>query len=90
MLKPIKTKICNHEFGAPFNWDASVRGECIPLPVYHDKGNSTFYSYWELTDEERKRIADGAHIILGVVGNGHPPVSVNVSNEVIKEWKDDE
>ena len=88
MLKPIKTKICNFEFGVPANWDSDVRGECIPLPVYRDKSSSTNYSFWELTDEDRKRIADGAHIILGVVGNGHPPVSINVSNEVIKE-KDD-
>jgi len=88
MLKPIRTKLCNFEFGAPLNWDSDVQGECIPLPVYRDKANSTCYSFWELSDEERKRIAAGAHIILGVVGNGHPPVSINVSNEVIKEVGD--
>lgn len=31
-------------------------------------------SRWELTDEDRQRIAAGGSVYLSVMGRGHPPV----------------
>lgn len=38
-------------------------------------------SVWQLTDDERAAIADGANVSLVVWGTGHPPVSLAVTDE---------
>ena len=40
-----------------------------------------FISVWELTDEERQQIADGAYVALQVIGQGLPPVALWVVAE---------
>jgi hypothetical protein len=44
-------------------------------------GVNVIYSVWEPSDEERKAIANGANIELGIVGEPIPPVSVNVTDQ---------
>lgn len=44
-------------------------------------GHATIASVWELTDEEREAIANGANIELMVWGLGTPPVSLAVTHE---------
>ena len=37
-----------------------------------------FVSDWELTDEDREKVANGAKIELWVIGTQHPPVSLQI------------
>jgi hypothetical protein len=47
---------------------------CGDLPVMH--AGTVIVSCWELTDEDRQRIADGGKIWLAIYGGIHPPVSL--------------
>lgn len=38
-------------------------------------------SVWELTDDERRKVADGQNICLTVIGTGTPPVQIQVTPE---------
>lgn len=44
-------------------------------------GSHIVASTWELSDEERAAIADGANIYLEVWGHGHPPVAISITSE---------
>ena len=44
-------------------------------------GNPAIQSVWELDDYERVKIAAGANIKLTVVGTGHPPVRMQITEE---------
>ena len=62
--------------------------EYIPLPAYRDdEGKVT--SVWELTDEERQLIADGAKVCtcLSTFGHSIQPQSVWISQVADKEEK---
>lgn len=41
----------------------------------------TLRSVWELTDDERQRVAAGANVYLVVWGTGTPPVAMGVTSE---------
>lgn len=43
-------------------------------------GDTTLASTWELTDEERERIAAGENVELVVFGTSHPPVLLRLTN----------
>jgi hypothetical protein len=49
------------------------------VQVQHETGVPRISSVWELTDEERRAIADGFNIELTVYG-GQPPVAMRVVN----------
>ncbi len=55
--------------------------DCADLHVLRTtiSGMPAIQSAWQLDDEERKAISDGRDIILTVIGNGQPPVALNVS-----------
>lgn len=61
--------------------------QCGSLPYRRGQyeGYNTFESVWRPTDEERKAVAEGADIMLTVVGDGHPPVSIQVWDPVPPE-----
>lgn len=42
----------------------------------------TITSVWELTDEERKKIAEGGTIELIIWAAGHPPVALEVGPSI--------
>lgn len=44
-----------------------------------DEGGPCIGSTWELSDEERRQIADGANVELVVFGISHPPVILRIS-----------
>lgn len=44
-------------------------------------GTPYIRSVWELTDEERRQVAEGHNICLVVVGMGTPPVQMQVTPE---------
>lgn len=43
-----------------------------------EDGLHLFQSVWELSADERARIADGENVMLTVFGQAHPPVHVAV------------
>lgn len=44
-------------------------------------GTPYIRSVWELTDDERQKVADGQNISLTVIGHGTPPVQMQVTPE---------
>lgn len=85
-MRQRKTPTTNHVFELPGgNEDNSLFAE-----VHLDQaGAPVITSVWELTNEERQKIADGGTIELHVWGRGTPPVvlSVGPSMEERKEHK---
>lgn len=45
-----------------------------------EDGGPAIGSTWQLTDEERAAIADGANVELLVFGTEHPPVTMRLSD----------
>lgn len=77
-LRPRRTHDSNFTFRLPGGTednDLWVKIEDRGVPGYQ-----RFVSTWELTDEQRQAIADGANIDLIVWGQGHPAVAVAVSH----------
>lgn len=70
----------NVALGAPEDWTAETHGQCGVLPVRREvlDGLPKMTSAWFPTAEEIQRLASGAPIYLGVVGSGHPVVSLGV------------
>ncbi len=66
--------------GAPRDWDPKAQGPCGGLPIRDEltTAGPAMTSAWLPTPEEITRIAAGAPIYLTVVGQGHPPVAMNV------------
>ncbi len=46
-------------------------------------GTPYIRSVWELTDDERRRVAEGHNISLTVIGEGTPPVQIRVTSELL-------
>lgn len=77
---PIKTSKFDGVYGAPKNLEGDIGG----LPYYREKDdyfNTTIiYSVWELDEEERKQILDGANILVGQMGEPIRPLSVQITD----------
>lgn len=54
--------------------------EVAPLAII--AGDGVMVSRWELTEEDRRRIAEGGSVYLHVCGRGHPPVMLTTELEV--------
>lgn len=74
-MTPFRHPTTNTTLEAPDDWDVEANGECIGLPI--TQSGSTMFSFWRPTWRERLRLLFGGHIRLGVVGRGHPPVSLD-------------
>jgi hypothetical protein len=59
--------------GAPSDWNHESDGICHTLEIV-DTPDGTMISAWEMTDAERKRIAEGAPLFLHIQGTKHPVV----------------
>jgi len=44
-------------------------------------GTPYIRSVWELTDDERRKVAEGQNICLVIIGTGTPPVILRVTPE---------
>jgi len=79
-MKAIEHPTTTRDLGAPQGWDQR-KLSCGSLPISdsHMAGVPCMYSYWQPTSEEIELIKQGAVIQLGVVGQGHPPVSMQVT-----------
>lgn len=75
-MEPIRTSKTTGIYGAPKGLEDTVGG----LPYYREEndGFPMVYSVWTLTDAERAIIANGGNIVLGIMGEPIPPVSLNV------------
>lgn len=69
----------NAVLGAPKGWD-QAEAPCNALPVTHVEidGIRQVVSFWRPTADELKAIANGALVMLWVVGNTMPPVALTV------------
>jgi len=66
--------------GAPPTWNRKIDGECGSLPVADlmSPSGPVMESAWLPNADEIERLIAGAPIILGVLGEGHPPVYLGV------------
>lgn len=80
-------KIRNHTraLGAPSNWDPERDGRCGVLHIRDEVHGRMpiMVSAWTPSELERARIAEGHPVILTVIGNAHPPVSIEVGHMVV-------
>lgn len=63
--------------------------ECVPLAITRavtPDGQQLVFSYWELSDEERKAIAAGAKVAFSCWGTTHPPVCIGVDGATGPVW----
>jgi hypothetical protein len=79
-MKPVEFPEMNTKFVAP---------GCGDLPVHMDGKN--IVSCWELTDEERQKIADGGNLWLMIVGMHQPPVLITTDFPIVDktEWPEE-
>lgn len=80
-MKPTLTRNAQFNFEKPKNWDANRHGSCGDLQVRVEpfaKETLEFFSTWKPSDEERKLIAEGGVIEIGICGRGQPPMQVGV------------
>jgi len=81
-MTPTKIEPCTRELGRPAG---TLEEDCSSLQIsdVHDPiwGN-VMRSAWVPSPEEREAIANGAPIILQIVGKCHPVVALNTG-----EWK---
>jgi hypothetical protein len=75
-LKPIQHDHCNVQIGP----GESRLESCEPLPACRVGEDNCWYTYWEPSEEDRRRIAAGGHVRLCVVGMRHPPVMLDTED----------
>lgn len=77
-MKPVRTAATNHGWGAPRGKEDSIG--MLPSVKRESSHGTVYYSTWELEPWERKAIAEGQNIELGVTWIGAmPPVSLSVT-----------
>ena len=78
----VKIKQANMALGQPDDWDAEEE-ECARLFVRKEtRGNlPVMLSAWKPSASELEALILGGSLILGVIGNSHPPVLMYVSPE---------
>jgi hypothetical protein len=74
-VKPRRTVYSNAVFSLP---GGNEDNDLWLMRDEHTDGSPLLRSCWVPTDEERKKIAEGANIELIVWGGGRPPVSMGV------------
>lgn len=84
-VRPRRTPSANKVFRLP----GGTEDNDLWVTVDEDgDGEVVIGSTWELDDDERKAIADGANIRLLVWGQGHPPVAVFTTTEPLGKGSD--
>jgi len=91
-MRPIRTRKTTGIYGAPVGLDESIGG----LPFWraqNEYGGTTVYSVWTFSEGERRALAEGANLVLGIVGmEPIPPVSLSLrggDDEWFSEVADD-
>jgi hypothetical protein len=79
-MKPVQTAETTENFAPPPGVTDGSIGD-LPCAIIDEGRGRTIYSVWELSDEERKAIANGWNVRLGVAWIGAmPPVSLGVTH----------
>jgi hypothetical protein len=80
-MEPVKTEGATFVYRGPTEGigDLWVRRE------QEEGGYPVIYSVWEPTEEERKLLAEGGRVELGIVGEPIPPVSMAVHSKEASE-----
>lgn len=77
-MRPIRTRKTIGIYGAPIGQEDSIGG----LPFWraqNEYGGTTVYSVWTFDENDRRAIAQGANLVLGIVGmEPIPPVSLSL------------
>lgn len=81
-MTPINTKHTNLILGAPQGWDVVKHGVCVGLPILKTE-DPYMYSWWKVSFKDRFKILFGRPIRLCIVGNAHPPIALQVTDDVI-------
>lgn len=80
-MRPVKTISTNHNFGPPRGKEGQIGDLPCEFPVRTEHGTFV-YAVYELSDEDRRAIANGYNIRLGIGWLGaFPPVSLGVTHE---------
>jgi hypothetical protein len=77
MPEPITTPKTTGIYGAPPGHEESIGG----LPYWratNEYGGTTVYSVWTFSEDERRAIAEGANLVLGILHEPIPPVSMSL------------
>jgi len=70
-VKALKHDFCN----------VALKGAgCEDLPAVRDAAQNQWFTYWEPSEEDRRRIAQGGHVRLCLRGDRHPPVSIDTED----------
>lgn len=79
-MRVIQTAETNHNFGPPRGKEGEIGNLPCAFPVETEHGIFT-YAVYEPTADERRAIAEGSNIRLGVgwIG-GFPPVSLGITH----------
>lgn len=80
-MRPIRTPQSNFTYLGP-------RPDIGDLPcerVTYEDGEHVVYAVYELSNEDRAAIADGANVKLGIWTEPIPPVSMHVTDEQTAE-----
>ena len=74
-MKPVRTPWTN----ALYKLEGGSDENDLPLEKNHDADeHEILLSTWELTNEERKAVADGKRIEVIIWGEEHPPIALRV------------
>ncbi len=78
----VRIKGSNTVYGTPDDWDKR-NGECANLFVRKEESEETtvMLSAWKPSALELEMLQNGGSVILGVLGSGHPPVLMYVSED---------
>lgn len=81
-MKPTVTRGATHNFQAPANWVPDSDGQCGDLQVraetFGERNIVELFSTWKPSDEERKLIAEGGVIEIGICSATQPVMQANV------------
>lgn len=79
-MRPIRTVETNHNFGPPRGKEGEIGDLPCAFPVETDHGPFV-YAVYELSDDDRKAIANGWNIRVGIGWLGaFPPISLGVTH----------
>ena len=75
-MQPVPFNGMNTVLRAPDNWDAELRGECVPLPVMRTEYGSCV-SAWRPDADDLAKLNEGGWIFMHVFsGATMPPIAV--------------
>lgn len=96
-MRPVEFTEQTTIFGPPENWDESVDGKCMNLPVgifpcEHRKGMVYAISMWLPSPKDIEEILKGKPIAVQIYG-GQPPISLYTIDDegtpnIDESWKD--